>query len=205
MLRSQKTGIKLKLVCAVQGCGKPLGKGRKSLCHMHYSRLRRRSKAGLSVSLKSCLQCGSPLKRNQSKYCSRICSSRHERGTPEIRQCIRCSTAFETWERRIVCSAECKQESRRHNEYKRTSRKKNAVYENFTAREIFERDAWRCQLCFRAVNRKAKWPHPKFPTIDHIVPLAKGGSHTRLNVQCAHLECNLRKSAKSMGQLRLFG
>ena len=37
----------------------------------------------------------------------------------------------------------------------------------------------------------------KYPSIDHIVPLSKGGSHTWDNVQLAHKQCNSIKSNKS--------
>ncbi|MEV6398476.1 HNH endonuclease [Streptomyces sp. NPDC051907] len=33
-------------------------------------------------------------------------------------------------------------------------------------------------------------------SLDHIIPLARQGDHTRINVQLAHLLCNLRKSDK---------
>lgn len=33
-------------------------------------------------------------------------------------------------------------------------------------------------------------------SVDHIVPLARGGSHSADNVQSAHLLCNLRKGAR---------
>ena len=31
---------------------------------------------------------------------------------------------------------------------------------------------------------------------DHIVPIARGGSHTQENLQAAHMSCNRRKSAR---------
>jgi 5-methylcytosine-specific restriction endonuclease McrA len=38
---------------------------------------------------------------------------------------------------------------------------------------------------------------PKNPwTIDHIVPIAKGGKHVRENLQLAHKLCNQRKGAR---------
>jgi 5-methylcytosine-specific restriction endonuclease McrA len=41
--------------------------------------------------------------------------------------------------------------------------------------------------------------------LDHIVALARGGTHQAINVQCAHFLCNSHKSADGPGQLRLFG
>jgi 5-methylcytosine-specific restriction endonuclease McrA len=35
-----------------------------------------------------------------------------------------------------------------------------------------------------------------YPSIDHIVPLAKGGNHTWNNVQLAHHYCNTLKRDK---------
>jgi 5-methylcytosine-specific restriction endonuclease McrA len=30
-------------------------------------------------------------------------------------------------------------------------------------------------------------------TVDHIIPLSKGGAHAVANLQLAHLACNIRK------------
>ena len=67
------------------------------------------------------------------------------------------------------------------------------LYEHFSATEIYERDGWVCKLCGEMVQRDAKWPEPLSPSLDHIVPLSKGGGHLRDNVQLAHLICNVRK------------
>jgi len=77
--------------------------------------------------------------------------------------------------------------------------------ERISRREIFERDNWRCGICGRKVNRKSVHPHPQSPTLDHIVALAVGGTHTRNNLQCACFKCNIDKHTNSGGQLRLFG
>ena len=37
---------------------------------------------------------------------------------------------------------------------------------------------------------------PLYPTMDHIIPISKGGGHTWENVQVAHRVCNLNKSNK---------
>lgn len=71
-------------------------------------------------------------------------------------------------------------------------------------KDIYRRDGWICQLCMKPVDRSAKVPDAKAPTLDHIIPLAKGGTHEPRNVQLAHFECNWKKRDALMGQLRLF-
>lgn len=89
---------------------------------------------------------------------------------------------------------------------RRRARERGAVtVERFTDVEVFERDGWRCGLCRRKVKRHVSVPHPEAPTIDHVVPLADGGQHTRANVQCAHFLCNSLKSAGGSQQLRMLG
>lgn len=58
---------------------------------------------------------------------------------------------------------------------------------------VFDRDGWLCGLCACPINRALQWPDPGSVSLDHIVPLARGGGHTYLNVQAAHLLCNIRK------------
>jgi hypothetical protein len=67
---------------------------------------------------------------------------------------------------------------------------------------IYARDGWRCQLCRKPVNRKAKVPHPLAPTLDHIIPVSAGGRHEPSNVQLAHFECNRLRGATGPAQLR---
>jgi 5-methylcytosine-specific restriction endonuclease McrA len=41
------------------------------------------------------------------------------------------------------------------------------------------------------------------PSIDHIVPMSRGGDHVEENLQTACFRCNTLKSDKGGGQLRL--
>ena len=50
-----------------------------------------------------------------------------------------------------------------------------------------------CGICGEAIDRALRWPHPASASIDHILPLSKGGAHSQENAQWAHLRCNLRK------------
>jgi hypothetical protein len=67
---------------------------------------------------------------------------------------------------------------------------------SFSSAEIFERDGWLCQICNEEVDRDLAWPHPKSASLDHRVPVSKGGTHEPANVQCAHLGCNSSKGAR---------
>lgn len=66
-------------------------------------------------------------------------------------------------------------------------------HERFTDAEIFERDGWICKLCGEPVDESIAYPNPKSASLDHVLPIAKGGGHTRANCQLAHLGCNSRK------------
>lgn len=64
--------------------------------------------------------------------------------------------------------------------------------------EVYARDEWTCRLCGLSVQADLKWPDPGSPSLDHIVPLSRGGGHTYANVQLAHLRCNLVKGNRTV-------
>lgn len=54
-----------------------------------------------------------------------------------------------------------------------------------------------CAICGRQVDFSKKFPDPWSATVDHIIPIAKGGDPANLeNMQLAHLACNRLKSSK---------
>ncbi len=65
------------------------------------------------------------------------------------------------------------------------------------APEVFERDGWVCGICGQLIDPVLKWPEPRSASLDHVLPLAAGGEHTRANTQAAHLICNIRKGART--------
>ena len=83
--------------------------------------------------------------------------------------------------------------------------KRGVQHKPYATNYVFERDGWVCQICGRKINRRLKYPNPHSGSIDHIVPLSKGGSDAPANVQATHLRCNVGKNATNKGQLRLFG
>jgi hypothetical protein len=58
-----------------------------------------------------------------------------------------------------------------------------------------------CGICGHPVDFSLKPPHPMSATIDHIIPVAKGGHPSDIdNLQLAHWTCNRQKSDKIFRQ-----
>lgn len=90
----------------------------------------------------------------------------------------------------VVCSKRC---GKALNKARRRARERDAFVEDVHRWQVFERDEWTCRLCGDPLDRTAQAPHPLSPSIDHIVPLARGGTHEMTNVQSAHFLCNAIK------------
>ncbi|MGW6946179.1 HNH endonuclease [Streptomyces xanthophaeus] len=65
--------------------------------------------------------------------------------------------------------------------------------EVFAPLDVHTRDEWTCQLCRLPIDPEVAWPDPMSASVDHIVPLSRGGQHSMINVQSAHLGCNSSK------------
>jgi hypothetical protein len=108
--------------------------------------------------------------------------------------CHRCGKAYvaeDYTNTARVCSLAC---GRRLGKHRYRARKRQAYVADVSPRLIYERDGWRCQLCRKPVRRDHVVPMPLAPVLDHVVPLAQGGTHEPANVQCAHFICNSIKS-----------
>ena len=56
-----------------------------------------------------------------------------------------------------------------------------------------------CGICGKPVDKSLKYPHPLSATVDHIIPLDRGGHPSDLaNLQLAHFCCNRQKSNRLM-------
>lgn len=103
------------------------------------------------------------------------------------------------------CSDHCQcRNVRRVAKAKRRAVERGATADNIDPLQIFDRDGWRCHLCGVRTLKSMRGKHEdRSPELDHILPLACGGTHTFDNVACACRRCNLSKSAQAIGQIRL--
>jgi hypothetical protein len=103
---------------------------------------------------------------------------------------------------------QCKRERRNARDAWRGAKKRGAQRPDgprISVHQLAERDGWRCHLCRRKVNRALSWPHPRSASIDHLVPVADGGTHDPTNLRLAHLGCNSARGTGGMVQLLLVG
>lgn len=169
-------------------------------------------------SMRYCARCGATFcPQGTHIHCSVACSEgadadrrallRSTRRTDSCRHCkARIDHRTRGTKRRSFCSTQCSRawwsanagryrDSERAAESTRRAQKRAAPSERFRDAEVFARDRWLCGICGEPTDRNERVPHPKAPTIDHIIALANGGHHTRANTQCAHFSCNTRKGA----------
>lgn len=136
--------------------------------------------------------------------CKKKRPARSSSAVPTTTTCRNCGELYTTRTRRNggTCLA-CQKRLARQ---RRRAMKVAAFVAPVYRQRIYDRDRWRCRLCGKPVKRGAVVPHPMAPTLDHIIPLAAGGTHEPSNVQCAHFICNSIKSAGGGGeQLLLLG
>lgn len=85
------------------------------------------------------------------------------------------------------------------------AKRRDAYVEHVDVGEVYKRDSWKCGICGKKVDRNLTYPHPRSASLDHVIPLSRGGKHESVNCQLAHLDCNVRKGNRGSGdQLAIF-
>lgn len=83
---------------------------------------------------------------------------------------------------------------RRNNDQTRRARVAGAsTGEPVLLSDIIARDGLNCSICGEPVDLTVLWPDPLSKSIDHVVPIARGGIHDPTNCALAHLGCNIAK------------
>ena len=124
-------------------------------------------------------------------------SALKESKTPKT--CVVCGKEFTSpYANKMYCSGECRGKRKKRGDSFRSRCRHYGVYydSSVTRTKVIKRDAGVCKICGKVCNPKdLRWGSlgPDFPTVDHIIPLARGGAHTWDNVQCACAICNSNK------------
>jgi len=182
-----------------------------------------------------CVWCGAEFaldpKNGKQVYCSRACVGQTSH-KPKVKasriyfvECGECAKLFVARRRgKTICNAECRKK-RQARRYSDNPKYRNNIIAHSHARRahrlglgntkvtlayLIERDKGRCQATachFRSRKVATLGTRgPRRPSMDHIIPLSRGGMHALANVQLAHYRCNLSKNNRGGGeQLRLIG
>ena len=166
-----------------------------------------------------CAWCGEQYEPKQlksaAKYCSRKCKTDARNANAKAqrvdakqpRMCAYCAAQIEP-ERRSdasFCSPECNEKA---HQLKRKLRARGGAGDaaGYVRAYICERDGWKCGICGDPVNPHLRHPDPGFGSLDHVIPVAHGGTSDPANLRLAHLRCNVqRRDAGGPVQLALVG
>lgn len=181
-------------------------------CFADYVRARKHGNtpqpAAATGIMRVCGQCGIEYQAKQnrpSQYCTRVCKSEARKlkliaennaSKPE-RSCLWCGGSIPNTMRSDArfCSRDCMGGGHRQvvNIRRRSGAKDPTAV---TLISIAQRDKFRCGICDQPVDMALKNPDPQCASLDHVVPLANGGTHDPANLRLTHLRCNIVKGTK---------
>lgn len=159
---------------------------------------------GFETKSKAKIECGECIyeraKTRATERCKALAREKYNREVKPI-QCHHCGKEFipplnPRWRTMRFCSTEC---GKKHAKYMRRYRQRmngeSDVSPSYYAGryEVVKEHGWVCGICGEQISRELKYPDPMSLSIDHIMPLAKGGTHAMENLQPAHLICNSLK------------
>lgn len=164
----------------------------------------------------SCPVCGDQFPNVRGRvYCGDKCKCKaaYQRENPETeKNCKWCGAAYSTRsrEKSEYCSRRCSKAA--YNAAKKFSRssqrerllKCTEIDKKVTLPVLIKRDRNTCALCgepcdlydYDITENGVVVAGERYPSIDHIVPISRGGDHVWTNVQLAHRGCNRKKGAE---------
>lgn len=131
-----------------------------------------------------------------------------ERAVSKEKTIHACPICGKPTDKRNCCSDQCqKTYANRTHEQRRRAKIRGALIDNdIQLMELFRRDNGVCHICggecdlndYVITEEGYTLTGGSYPSIDHVIPLAKGGKHSWDNVKLAHFSCNAKKHTKIM-------
>lgn len=122
----------------------------------------------------------------------------------KINICLECDEVFISRNKKMYCDRKCSQRSasRRKELRRRNNKMANGEIDDISLDRLIERDKNTCHICKTSCNKDDHIitdegyfiTGESYPSIDHVIPISKGGTHTWNNVKLAHFYCNTIKS-----------
>lgn len=166
-----------------------------------------------------CEYCGISFysKNKHQKFCSLKCASTYNNKHKHMitKNCEYCGKIYEVSVNNAYsrcCSLKCtyalysknNRDKCNQKAHRYLTRKMKQFIEDVSLEYLYHRDKGVCGICGERVNLKYKYPHPLSPSIDHIIPISKGGFHSKNNCQLAHFVCNSTKNNKLINDKQLI-
>lgn len=151
-----------------------------------------------------CVNCNKEYETHStsSKYCSYGCRYEYKVKQKPVHniKCKECGKWFSsTNKRKTYCSTKCgdKHDNRLKEMRRRKRIRRNGKIDwDISVERLVKRDNGICYLCGEKVKVNANTNDDYYPSIEHVLPISKGGTHTWNNVKLAHRICNSLKADK---------
>jgi 5-methylcytosine-specific restriction endonuclease McrA len=129
-------------------------------------------------------------------------------GSEVNRKCINCGIEYNVIKVKkfnsVTCSSKCSVEHKatmrrkrskirndRYGQARQRAKDAGALVHHVERIKIFERDKFKCWICGNKTDKNSIGKcFDNSPTLDHVQPLAYGGSHTANNLKTACFKCN---------------
>lgn len=180
---------------------------------------RKRNYLELNTVYIKCNNCGMTFgtTKSNAKFCSKNCRRLHDNELQKQyarkkrsmftvdKKCEECGKHFlTTYGNKIFCSNKCNQKY--HYRIREVSRrekiiKNGSVDWSISVERLYKRDKGKCYLCKEHCDMNDYYINDNnvlicgnnYPSIDHVIPISKGGTHSWDNVRLAHRHCNAIK------------
>ena len=130
---------------------------------------------------------------------------KEKRGSLLTKECAECGQSFDTMQPgQLTCSLKCgKVRTNRISSLRKDKRinDTNIVDRDISLKVLYKRDEGICYICGNKCDYNDYKKDgsnftsgPTYPSVDHLIPLSRGGKHAWYNVRLAHHRCNSLKS-----------